>query len=132
MAHLISFTTTMFDASKETPNPINPIAGEGLLKWVRGELIKGAWDVSEPDAEDWGWYMIAKRSGASYLIGASGEMDGATLPTDWMIQVHKERTFLEKLMGKNKMSDSDALSEEIEKLLRRTAEFKNVDVDKNA
>ena len=31
MPHLISFTTKNFDASKETPNPINPIAGETVL-----------------------------------------------------------------------------------------------------
>ena len=132
MPHLISFTTTKFDASKETPNPINPIAGEGVLKWVREELVKTGWEVSDPDAEDWGWYMIAQRSGTSYLVGASGEIEGDTSPTDWIIQIHKQRTFLQKLTGKNKLADSDPLSDEIEKLVRQSHEFKSVDVDKSA
>jgi hypothetical protein len=33
MTHLISFTADKFDATKETPNPTNPIAGESVLKW---------------------------------------------------------------------------------------------------
>jgi hypothetical protein len=132
MPHLISFTTKKFDATKETPNPINPIAGESVLAWIRGELTKTGWDVSEPDAEDWGWYMIAQRSGTSYLVGASGEMAGDTPPSDWIVQIHKQRTFVQKLTGKNKMTDSDTLSSEIEALVRRSEEFKNVDVEKSA
>jgi hypothetical protein len=132
MPHLISFTTKKFDAWKETPNPINPIAGESVLTWIRGELNKTGWDVSEPDAEDWGWYMIAQRSGASYLVGASGEVADDTPPNDWIVQIHKQRTFFEKLTGKNKMTDGDPLSREIEALARRSEEFKNVDVDKSA
>jgi hypothetical protein len=39
MAHLITFTSSQFDVSVETPNPINPIAGEGVLKWLREKLV---------------------------------------------------------------------------------------------
>jgi hypothetical protein len=67
----------------------------------------------------------------SYLIGASGELVGNTPLSDWMVQIHKQRTMLEKLTGKNKMTDSDSLSGEIEALVRRSEEFKNVDVDKS-
>jgi hypothetical protein len=132
MPHLISFTTTKFDASKETPNPINPIAGESVLAWIRGELTKTGWDVTEPDAEDWGWYVYARRSGASYMVGASGEMADGAPPSDWIVQIHKQRTFIEKLTGKNKMTDSDELSGEIAALARRSEEFKNVDIEKSA
>ena len=75
MAHLITFATGKFDISKETPNDINPIAGEGLLKWIRGHLVGTSFTATEPSTEDWGWYMSIEGGGASYLVGASGEPD---------------------------------------------------------
>jgi hypothetical protein len=132
LPHLISFTTGKFDATREPPNRINPIAGQSVLAWLRAELTKSGWNVSEPDAEDWGWYSIAQRAGASYLIGASGEEEGDAPPRDWIVQIHKQRTFVEKLTGKNKMSDADPLSAEIEALVRRSGELRNVAVDKRA
>ena len=53
MAHLITFTTARFDISKEPPNPINPIAGHVVLTWLREELLRAHYRVSEPDTEDW-------------------------------------------------------------------------------
>jgi len=40
MAHVVSFRTSKFDVRTETPNPINPIAGQGVLRWLRLELAK--------------------------------------------------------------------------------------------
>jgi hypothetical protein len=76
--------------------------------------------------------MIAQRSGTSHVVGASGELVHDTPPSDWIVQIHKQRTFFEKLTGRNKMIDSDQLSSEIEALARGSEEFKNVDVDKSA
>ena len=121
MTQVISFTTTKFDATKEPPNPINPIAGHGLLSWLGEELRKIGWDVTEPDAEDWGWYVYAQKSGSSYMVGASGEMASGIPPTDWIIQIHKNRKFFEKLTGKNKMAADDTLAREIESIVRRDA-----------
>jgi hypothetical protein len=42
MAHLITFSSTRFDGEAETPNPINPIAGEGVLQWLRDKLSDSA------------------------------------------------------------------------------------------
>jgi hypothetical protein len=132
MAHLISFTTTKFDASKETPNPINPIAGEGVLSWLRDELAKIGWDVTEPDAEDWGWYMMVQKIGTAYLVGASGVVEGGTPPTDWIVQIHKQRSLLDKLTGKNKQADDDLLASEIENIIRHDASFTKIEVEKKA
>lgn len=131
MSHQISFTTKKFDASKEMPNPHNPIAGEGVLAWLRAELVKLGWEVSQPDAEDWGWYLLATQGGAAYLVGASGEMDGEVPPTDWIVQIERQRSFMEKLMGKNKLTERDPLSGAIEALLRGSAEFQNVVVERS-
>jgi hypothetical protein len=34
MAHVMTFRSSKFDIATETPNPINPIAGESLLLWL--------------------------------------------------------------------------------------------------
>ena len=54
MARVVRFTTSLFDVAKERPNPINPIPGESLLLWLREKSLPRV-QVSERDAEDWGW-----------------------------------------------------------------------------
>jgi len=38
MVHLITFVTDRFDPARETPNDINPIAGQAVLLWLRERL----------------------------------------------------------------------------------------------
>ena len=92
MAPLISFTTDRFDVSGEKPNSINPIAGQALLLWLREELLGAQYRVTEPDAEDWGWYIYAEGADASYLVGASAEAADPTPTVAWIVQVHKDRS----------------------------------------
>ena len=132
MAHLISFTSSKFEAATEPSNPINPIAGHALLTWLREELLLLGWKISAPDAEDWGWYISATKGDAKYLVGASGEMDGEALPTDWIVQIDKHRTLLEKLTGKNKLSGDERLTRDIEAIVRKGANPSKIEVDKSA
>lgn len=100
----------MFDVSKEKENPINPIYGISLLLWLRKEL-KGKVEITEPDAEDWGWYSELEWQENSYLIGVSAfyeEGDDPTAELEWVFQVDKYRSFKEKLFGKNKMAETDS------------------------
>src|SRR5215470_977690 len=106
MAHLVSFKTALFDVSRERPNDINPIAGQSVLLWLRDALIKAQYRVTEPDTEDWGWYMDVQGESGSYLVGASAEAD-ASPPLEWIVQVHKHRTFKDKIFGRNKMAEDD-------------------------
>jgi hypothetical protein len=92
MAHRISFRTDRFDVSKETPNPINPIAGQSVLNWLREELAKAAYQSTEPDTEDWGWSIEVEGESGSYLVGASADAEGSTSDVDWIVQVHKSRS----------------------------------------
>ena len=132
MAHLIAFATGKFDISKETPNDINPIAGEGLLKWIQGHLAGTSFTATKPGTEDWGWYMDIEGGGASYLVGASGEPDRPPPDVDWTIQVHKNRSMMDKLTGKNKLASDDPLFALLEKLVRSEPEFREVSVEKDA
>jgi hypothetical protein len=105
----ISFKTSKFDVSNENKNPINPIYGESLLKWLKLEL-GSAHEITEPDAEDWGWYSNITWKGREYMLGASAyyeEGDDPTSELEWVFQIDKQRSFKEKLLGKEKISRND-------------------------
>ncbi len=78
MAHLVSFRTAKFDVRAEDPNPINPIFGQSVLRWLRAELAKAHYTVTEPSTEDWGWYVDVEAEGAHYLVGASADAENST------------------------------------------------------
>ena len=128
MAHLITFSTDRFDVSAETPNPINPIAGEGLLKWIREKLAGTLYTATEPEAEDWGWYMDVGGGGSSYLVGASGEPEPPATTIDWTIQVHKHRSLRDRLTGKNKTASDDPFLVLLESFLRGESDFRDISV----
>ena len=130
MVHVIQFTTAKFDVSKETPNPINPIAGKSVLVWLRDAIAADGCEATEPDAEDWGWYMHVTYGNDVYLVGASGENDGASAVTDWVVQIHKQRKLVQKIAGKNKMTVDDPLSALIERCIREDPESEDVALDR--
>ena len=132
MAHVVSFRTSKFDVSAETPNPINPIAGQSVLKWLRVELAKAHYTTTEPDTEDWGWYMDVTGTDASYLVGASADADDSTPEVEWVVQVHRHRSMSDKLFGRNKMAPDDPLAALIERVVRADPEISEVSVDREA
>ena len=131
MTHLVTFTSSQFDATAETPNPINPIAGEGILIWLREKLLGVGYEVTAPEPEDWGWYVYVKDRESSYLVGASSDLDQSA-PREWTIQIHRERSLADKLFGRNKLVDNDAVSARIEAFIRESCGAQDVQVDRSA
>ena len=131
-AHVVSFRTSRFDVRSETPNPINPIAGESVLNWLRSELAKADYAATEPGTEDWGWYVDVRGNGASYLVGASADAESATPDIEWIVQVHKHRSLKEKILGQNKMAVDDPLVLLIESIVRSDPQMFEVSIDRNA
>lgn len=130
MNQTIHFKTSIFDVLKEKENPINPIYGLSLLEWLRNEL-KGKLEITEPDAEDWGWYSELSYDGNNYLIGSSTyfeEGDDPNQELEWVFQVEKYRSFKEKLFGKNRMSASDSCFLFFKDLFEKNPNFKQVQV----
>ena len=127
MARVIRFNTSKFDVSQERPNPINPIAGESLLLWLR-QRAKPEVALSEPDAEDWGWYSFVDWNGRQYLLGscASDETDGER---EWILQVVKQQSFKEKLLGREKMASDDECAQFFQKILEQEPAFKGLSID---
>jgi len=130
MAHVISFTTSRFDITAEKPNPINPIAGQSVLLWLKAELVRASYRVTEPDTEDWGWYMDVQDADAAYLVGASADAEPESSPVEWTVQVDKHRSMTDKVLGRNKMTDEDPLFALIERLVRADTAIQQVSVTK--
>ena len=130
MAHIVSFRTSKFDVSAETPNPINPIAGQSVLTWLRAELAKAQYTATEPDTEDWGWYIDVTGNDGSYLVGASADADASTPDVEWVIQVHRHRSMSDKLFGRNKMAVDDPLVTLIERIVRADPQISDVSVER--
>lgn len=132
MAYVITFTTARFDISQETPNPVNPIAGESVLVWLRDAIVSAGWMVTEPDTEDWGWYVEVRGTGASYTLGASADATDPTPPHAWTVQLHKHRSATDKLLGRNKLGVGDPVLAIIETMVRADPAFDHVDVTAEA
>jgi hypothetical protein len=132
MAHLVSFRTAKFDVRAEDPNPINPIPGQSVLRWLRSELAMAHCTVTEPSTEDWGWYVDVEVEGAHYLVGASADAEGATRDIEWILQVHKHRSLKEKILGQNKMTADDRLVALIERIVRADPQISEVSVQRDA
>jgi hypothetical protein len=127
-AAVIRFDTDIFDVSKERPNPVNPIHGESLLLWLADKL-KGQVAVPTPEAEDWGWYVNLGWSGRTYLVGASASEEGQGNRREWILQIEKQRSFKERLLGRERMTTDDPCFTSIKRLLESEPSFIKVSVD---
>ena len=129
MVQVIRFTTAQFDVSAERPNPINPIPGESLLLWLKTRTAPTL-EVSEPDAEDWGWYAYVAWEGRQYMLGSSAmeeEQDAGA--REWVLLIEKQRSLTEKLLGREKMAQDDACAAYFLGVLEQEPAFKGVSVD---
>ncbi|MFO6424733.1 hypothetical protein [Motilimonas sp. KMU-193] len=125
MIQAIYFKTAMFDVSQEPENPINPIYGESLLRWLSSEL-SGQLELTEPEAEDWGWYSELSFKGQDYLVGACAYFEAGDDPSqeiEWVLQIHKHRSFKQKLLRRNKMDGKDACLLFFKALLEQNPSF---------
>ena len=132
MAHLFTFRSQQFRQSDERPNPINPIAGEGVLKWLVAQLSQRGFECDAPDAEDWGWYTSVTKGGRTYLLGASGEWSSPGDETEWAVQLELMRSLWDKLSGANRMLSNDDVSTALELVLRGNPQVVGLEVDRGA
>ncbi|TWO82389.1 hypothetical protein AYI75_21085 [Shewanella algae] len=130
MNKAIYFKTSVFDPTKEEPNPINPIYGSSLINWIKDKL-SGIYDIEEAMPEDWGWYSYIKFNGRDYLIGSIAYFEEGDIfqgEIEWAFQVDKIRTFKEKLLAKEKMHDQDACFVFFHELFKNEPGFHSVEI----
>ena len=63
-------------------------------------------------------------------MGASGQPEGPASDIDWTVQIHKYRSFKEKVTRRNKMSADNPLTALLESFVRGEPAIRGVDVDK--
>jgi hypothetical protein len=142
---IITFKTSRFDVTQETPNESNALAGQSVLNWLRDELAKHQYESTVPGEEDWGWYIDVKGPGGSYLVGACAEVEYRDAEDealsydvaqnevhDWTLQIHKHRTVMEKLLGKNKLAADDLLCAQVERFVQSDSSLKEILVVRDA
>jgi hypothetical protein len=127
MAIVIRFVTDKFDVSKERVNPINPIPGESLLLWLKSR-VNPPQSFSHPEPEDWGWYSYMDINGRTYLIGCSASEEESE-EREWVLQIEKQRSVVEKVLGKEKMLPDDDCLLAIKALLEGETRFEGIHVE---
>lgn len=125
---VLRFRTARFDTARETPNPTNPIFGESLLAWLRDRLA-ATHAMPAPAPEDWGWYSDLTWGSRAYLIGASSEGPEEDGLCEWVLQVEKRRTAMEKLTGRAKMDAADPCLCALHALLAAEPEIRDLSVE---
>jgi hypothetical protein len=83
--------------------------------------------LTEPDAEDWGWYSYVDWDGRQYLLGASASDDDGE--REWILQIEKQRSIKEKILGREAMTADDECVKFFRSLLEAEPAFKAVSSD---
>lgn len=126
MEPAIHFHTRLFDVSLEPENPINPIRGHSLLEWLR-ERVPAQLDMTDPDAEDWGWYAHVNWEGRTYMVGAAAnESDDGN--HEWVLSLTKHRSLKERVLGKARMLGDDPCLVFFRTLIAGEPDFQQVSV----
>lgn len=132
MHYVISFESNQFDLDSEDENPINPIKGKSVGEWMTKLFENDGVEVTEVDAEDWGWYSYATYQENKYLIGFIGlPAESKNEAPEIIVQVDKSRSFFESILGKNKMSENDPLLPIIQGYINSIQDIANIEIMKN-
>jgi hypothetical protein len=79
-------------------------------------------------AEDWGWYCSVQWQGRVYMLGSSASEDAGE-GREWILQIEKQRSLTEKLLGRERMTKDDACAEYFQRLLESEPSFTQLSVD---
>lgn len=130
MTVVLRFNTDAFDVKLERENPINPIPGESLLIWLNSKLGPRTM-LTDPDAEDWGWFSYVEWAGSRYMLGSSAsEEEGSE--REWVLQIVRQRTWKDKLLGRGKATAGDPCVKAITELIAKESRFTQLTVESEA
>ena len=121
---LITFYTKKFDVVNESKNPINPIYGQSLLKWLK-EKLDGEFEISEPEPEDWGWYTVIIWKDIKYMVGSFAEKESDNLYY-WQLMIEKLGGKKEKISNKTEITTNGELVNFLMTILESEPDLENV------
>lgn len=118
----ITFRTDKFNLSVVGSDFINDCCfGEDLSRWLASELPSAGIVADVICMEDFGWANLAECQGAPYLMCVAGNSDeDPANPNcgEWHVMLERERTLVQKLLGRNRISRSDPIVGKVARLLR--------------
>ncbi len=136
MHHDLTFETDRFNLSEVKEHFINPCCfGEDLAGWLRDKLLEKGLEATQPDQEDWGWYIEANYRGDWYFIGIGGNPDEFGKNNnqgEWRVMIKKHRSVWEKLTRKNEMSGAEEMMNLIREVIEMEPDFNNVRCENGA
>ncbi|AYN96968.1 hypothetical protein EAW52_25075 [Pseudomonas sp. LTJR-52] len=127
----VTCKTDRFNLSVVEPDFINDCCfGEDFSKWLVSALFEAGVSTDIICMEDFGWANQTEYQGTSYLVCVAGNSKGdLSRPNygEWHVMLERHRTFMQKLLGKNKISANDPFVGKVVQALR-AAGFANVEV----
>ena len=109
----ILFKSERFNLSEPRDFYINDCCfGDDVARWLVGVLRSRNVDVTEPDQEDWGWYIDVALAGQRYFVGIGGVADDEQSLGNrgqWRLMIEKYRTIWERIRRCNELSPEDPL-----------------------
>ena len=122
-----SFDTTAFrDTEELLSENINRIHGHELASWLSRELGRLGYEATDASDEDFGWYFDVQNEGHSYFCTASVATEGQ-LPDEGHVTVAKNRSLIDRILGRNKSVSDDAVVTAIAAILESSTAISNLE-----
>lgn len=129
----ILFDTNRFNLSEIKPHFINDCCfGEDCATWLGKKLQNNGLTTTEIFQEDWGWAFYIEYKEQKYFIGINGNIDEKNAETNqgqWRIMIDKNRSFMEKILGKNNLDVTDEVITATYDVLIKESDFKNITIE---
>lgn len=126
-----SFDTNGFrDSHERLRENVNNIGGSELAEFIAATLRFERFQPEEVFSEDFGWAFYATREGSQYFCTTSVEpvapVDGGNLEFYANLSIEKQRSFIDRLRGRNKMTQNDVAARVIFESLKNHTDVKNL------
>lgn len=121
----ITCKTDRFNLSVAGPDFTNDCCfGEDFSRWLVTSLCAMGIDADVVCMEDFGWANRAAYQGVSYLVHVTGSsLEDRSRPDygEWHVVLDRQRSFVQKLLGRNKTSATDPIVGKVVQLLQAAA-----------
>lgn len=114
------FETGRFNVTQPKEYYINECCyGEDTAAWLRDRLAELSIGVTEPEQEDWGWYVYVYYNEDRYFIGITGHSVDKSSGNrgEWALMVEKRRSLKEVITGKNRLVESEPIFDILKRLI---------------
>ncbi len=107
----VVFSTGRFNLREPKDYFINDCCfGDDVARWLAEQLRARGMEATDPDQEDWGWYLNVRCRGTAYFVGVGGTPPERPAECgEWRLVVEKHRTLRDRLTRRNYMAEDDPL-----------------------